>query len=249
MMKLYGGGSPNAQKIVLMLEELGLPFNLIKVDVYSGEQYSPAFLALNPIGKYPVLIDEEGDAAGQPIFESCAILIYLAETYGPELLAKTGAARWETLEWLMAQAAWVGPMLGQHTYFRIQPSEAGSHAATRYRDQAQHVFEVLDRHLCTREWLAAGRYTIADVATYPWVGSLTGLGFDWKDYRSLHSWFERLSARPAAIRLAAFRDRIFSALPAVLPEAGINRLYQRVTGPKIDYRVLFGTSVNDDRPL
>src|SRR3546814_6395429 len=92
-MKLYGGGSPNAQKIVLMLEELGLAFDLIKVDVYGGEQYSPAFLALNPIGKYPVLIDGEGAAAGQPIFESCAILIYLAETYGPELLPKTGAAR------------------------------------------------------------------------------------------------------------------------------------------------------------
>src|SRR3546814_13104084 len=83
-MKLYGGGSPNAQKIVLMLEELGLAFALIKVDVYGGEQYSPAFLALNPIGKYPVLIDGEGAAAGQPIFESCALLIYLAETYGPD---------------------------------------------------------------------------------------------------------------------------------------------------------------------
>src|SRR3546814_20784452 len=83
---------------------------------------------------------------------------------------------------------------------------------------------------------------IAEVATSPWGGSLTGLGFDWNDYPSLHAWFERLSARPAAIRLAAFRDRILSAIPAVLPEAGINQLYQRVTGPKIDYRVLFGTS-------
>src|SRR3546814_15862020 len=103
----------------------------------------------------------------------------------------------------MAQAAWVGPMLGQHTYFRIQPSEAGSHAATRYRDQARRVFEVLDSHLSTRDWLAAGRYTIADVATYPCVGSLTVLGFYWNDYPSLHAWFERLSSRPAAFRLAA----------------------------------------------
>lgn len=246
-MKLYGGGSPNAQKIVLMLEELGLPFDLIKVDVYAGEQFSPAFLTLNPIGKYPVLVDEKGADAGQPIFESCAILIYLAETYGPELLAKTGAARWETLQWLMAQAAWVGPMLGQHTYFRIQPGEGGSHAAVRYRDQAQRVFEVLDKHLLARKWLAANQYTIADVATYPWIGSLAGLGFDWADYPSLHSWFERISARPAAIRLAAFRDRIFNAMPAELPEAGINRLYQRVNGPKIDYGVLFGVSETDER--
>src|SRR3546814_4112712 len=110
----------------------------------------------------------------------------------------------------------------------LQPSEAGSHAATRYRDQARRVFEVLDRHLSTRDWLAAGRYTIADVATYPWVGSLTGLGFDWNDYPSLHAWFERLSARPAAIRLAAFRDRILSAIPAVLHEAGIDRKSTRL---------------------
>src|SRR3546814_19706358 len=114
-MKLYGGGSPNAQKIVLMLEELGLAFDLIKVDVYGGEQYSPAFLALNPIGKYPVLIDGEGAAAGQPIFESCEILIYLDETYGPALLQINGAARQEELEWLMEQAAGFGQMLGQNT--------------------------------------------------------------------------------------------------------------------------------------
>src|SRR3546814_11230606 len=105
-----------------MLAELGLAFDLIKVDVYGGEQYSPAFLALNPIGKYPVLIDGEGAAAGQPIFESCAILIYLAATYGPELLPKTGAARWEALEWLLAQADWVGPLLGQDPSFPIHPS-------------------------------------------------------------------------------------------------------------------------------
>lgn len=244
-MKLYGGGSPNAQKIVLMLEELRLPFDLVKVDVYGGQQYSSEFLALNPIGKYPVLVDENEAAVGQPIFESCAILIYLAETYGPEMLPRAGAARWETLEWLMAQAAWVGPMLGQHTYFRIQPSEAGSHAAKRYRDQARRVFEVLDRHLFTRDWLAAGRYTIADVATYPWVGSLAGLGFDWSDYPSLLGWFDRISDRPAAQRVAAFRDRILSALPAELPEEGINLLYQRADGPKVDYGVLFGGSVDN----
>src|SRR3546814_15686854 len=104
-------------------------------------------------------------------------------------------------------------MLGRHTYFRIQPSEAGSHAATRYRDQARRVFEVLDRHLSTRDWLAAGRYTIADVATYPWVGSPTGLGFDWTHYPSLHARFERRSDRSAAIRFARFRVRLFSDIP------------------------------------
>src|SRR3546814_14186826 len=104
-------------------------------------------------------------------------------------------------------------MLGQHTMFRIQPSEAGSHAATRYRDQARRVFEVLDRHLSTRDWLEAGRYTIAVVAFYPWVGSLTGLGFDWNDYPSVHAWFERFFSRPAALLLAAFHVRNLSAIP------------------------------------
>src|SRR3546814_11721287 len=97
------------------------------------------------------------------------------------LQPKPAAARWEAREWLMAQVSWVGPMLCQHTYFRIQPSEAGSHAATRYRDQARRVFEVLYRHLSTRDWLAAGRNTIADLATYLWGGSRIGLGFGWND--------------------------------------------------------------------
>ena len=247
MMKLYGGGSPNGQKVVLMLEELGLRFDLITVDVYAGEQYSPDFLALNPIGKYPVLVDQNEASGGEPIFESCAILIYLAETYGPELLPARGAARWEALEWLMAQASWVGPMLGQHTYFRIQPSEAGSHAATRYHDQAQRVFQVLDTHLSTRDWLASGQYTIADVATYPWVWALAALGFKWIDYPWLQRWYDRVSGRPAAKRLAVFRDRMFSAVPAELPEAGVDQLYQRAGGPTIDYRVLFGASADDGR--
>lgn len=240
MIELYGGVSPNAIKILLMLEELELPYKLHNVRVMQGEQYSPDFLALNPLGKYPVIVDHEGAGVDQPIFESGAILMYLAETYGAQFLPASGPDRWETLKWLMVQMSWVGPMIGQHAHFRVQPSEAGSYAATRYSTIAQRVCEILNDRLKNGEWLAGGQYTIADMATFPWINIGVNFGFDWLAYPTLVAWRERIAARPAAIRaLAAVADLNKSfAADGPRNEEDLNKFFMRKGGPAVDYGVL-----------
>ena len=239
MIELYGGGSPNAMKVVLMLEELGLPYHLTDVKIMNGDQYAPEFLKLNPIAKYPVMVDPQGAGPDQPIFESGAILIYLAETYRPELMPASGPARWETLKWLMAQVAWVGPMFGQLVHFRIHPSEAGSYAATRYRNQVARIIEVLDGELAKRPWLAGEHYSIADIATWPWVAMLPNMGFDWADRPALKAWHDRIAERPAAAAVAEVRAELMrnSAL-ARSDEQALNRLFLRESGPKTDYSTI-----------
>ncbi len=240
MIELYGGISPNAIKILLMLEELELPYKLHNVRVMQGEQYLPHFLALNPLGKYPVIIDHDGAGPDQPIFESGAILMYLAETYGAQLLPASGSERWSTLEWLMVQVSWVGPMLGQNTHFHIQPSEAASYAASRYRTIALRVCEVLDIRLKNNEWLAGGRYTIADIATFPWINPGINVGFDWTDYPTLLAWRERIAKRPAALRAMVAVAELSKTFVEDGPrnEEDVNRFFMRTGGPTVDYGVL-----------
>jgi GST-like protein len=240
MIDLYGGVSPNAIKILLMLEELDLPYRLHNIRVMQGEQYSPDFLALNPLGKYPVIIDHDGAGPEQPIFESGAILMYLAETYAPRFLPASGPDRWETLKWLMVQMSWVGPMIGQHAHFRVQPSEAGSYAATRYRNIALRVCETLDERLKGREWLAGDVYTIADMATFPWINPSVNFGFDWEAYETLLAWRARIAARPASIRALAAVAELTKTFVEDGPrgEDDLNRFFLRQGGPTVDYSVL-----------
>lgn len=233
MIELYGGGSPNAAKISLMLEEIGRPYVMRAVRVLRGDQFTPEFLALNPLGKYPVILDPEG-APGQPIFESGVILTYLAETYAPALLPPSGPARWETLKWLTVQTAWVGPMMGQHAHFRAQPSEKGGYAATRYRTLGDRIFRTLDDRLRAQEWLAGAHYSIADIATYPWVNMLPNYEFDFADYPALKDWRDRIAARPAAIRAAEAQAKLAASVTdgAARDEHDINRFYGRTAGPE-----------------
>jgi len=239
MIDLYGGSSPNAMKVVLMLEELQLPYTLIEVNAFRGEQYSPEFLKLNPLGKYPVIIDRTGAAPGQPIFESGAILQYLAETYDKTgLLPKSGPARWEVLQWLTVQVAWVGPMLGQHVHFRIHPSEAGGYAAARYRNLAARVFEVLDGRLSMHPYLAGANYSIADIATFPWTRVLRSLGFSWATYPHLKKWFDAIAARPAAISTERCYKRLASAMAFPASEEDLNRFFGRSGGPDVHFEML-----------
>lgn len=240
MIELYGGISPNAIKISLMLEELELPYKLHNVRVMQGEQYSPHFLALNPLAKYPVIVDHDGAGPDQPIFESGAILMYLAETYGSRLLPVSGPERWDTLKWLMVQVSWVGPMLGQHAHFRVHPSEAGSYAASRYRAIALRICEVLNARLQNNEWLAGGCYSVADIATFPWINPGVNFGFNWTDYPNLLAWRERIAARPATLRalvaVAEFSKTFVEDGPR--SEEDLNRFFLRTGGPAVDYGVL-----------
>lgn len=240
MIRLFGGGSPNAMKIVLMLEELALPYTLIRVKALRGEQFSPEFLKLNPIAKYPVIVDEEGAGPDQPIFESGAILIYLAETYGQQFLARSGEERWETLKWLIAQVAWVGPMLGQHNHFLLHETERGSYASARYRQQAERVYHVLDDRLKDRPFLAGDRYTIADIATYAWGGYVARHGFKLTDYPSLARWSAQIAQRPAAQRTAKVNAEIVASFHEESPRGpeDVNRFFGRIDGPPATFSAL-----------
>jgi GST-like protein len=179
---LYGVGSPNVRKVGLMLEELGLSYELRFVPVFKGEQFTPEFLAMNPLGKVPVLVDP---ALGEPLFESGAILFYLAERHGKFLPAE-GAARYQVMQWLMVQMANIGPMFGQLTHFRFAlGAGAQPYAEGRYAEQARRLYQLLDDRLRTREWIAGSSYSIADMATYHWSTYLEKHGFDPKNYPSL----------------------------------------------------------------
>jgi GST-like protein len=193
VIELFGMGSPNVRKVGIMLEEVGLDYVLRHVAVFRGDQFDPVFLALNPLGKVPVLIDHTR-APGTPIYESGAILFYLAETYGA-LLPTGGFARYEIMEWLMVQMSAIGPMFGQHNHFRLLGAQADPYAAARYRTQAKLLYRRLDERLSIREWIAGEAYSIADIAIYPWSLYLEQHGFDPAVHSSLIRWRDSIGAR------------------------------------------------------
>jgi GST-like protein len=203
MIDLYGMASPNVLKIAIMLEELELPYRYHLVDVLTGDNRDPAFLAMNPLGKVPVIVDRTRPGLEQAIFESGAILIYLAETYGSDLLPVPGPARWEVLKWLMVQLSLAGPMLGQLNHFQLVSAESNSYAGNRYRDQAANVYRVFDTRLGEVPWLGGASYSIADIAMYPWAGYLARHGFSSLEHPHLVSWRDKLDERPAVKRAVA----------------------------------------------
>ena len=172
MIELYTHATPNGHKVSIALEELGLPYRLQLVDLQREQQFTPQFLAINPNNKIPAIVDPDGPG-GRPItvWESGAILIYLAEKTGSTLLPRDGAARYATLQWLMFQMAGVGPMMGQAGHFTLYAKERVPYGIERYTNESRRLLGVMDRQLAASPWLAGEDYSIADIATFPWTNS------------------------------------------------------------------------------
>jgi GSH-dependent disulfide-bond oxidoreductase len=199
MIELHTWGTPNGRKISIMLEECGLPYSVHKVDISKGEQYKSEFLKISPNNRIPAIIDLEGPG-GRPIslFESGAILIYLAEKTG-KFLPQDGPARYDVLQWLMWQMGGVGPMSGQAAYFRNYTKEKIEHAINRYTNEVNRLYGVLDTRLKDSEFMA-GAYSTADMATYPWVIVHANLGQTLDDFPHIKRCFGTIQARPAVVR-------------------------------------------------
>jgi GST-like protein len=203
MIELYTQATPNGHKVSILLEELGLPYRIHRVDLVKDEQFSPAFLAINPNSKIPAIVDPDGPD-GQPIsvWESGAILIYLAEKTGSALLPTTPRERYATLQWLMFQMAGVGPMFGQAGHFTLYAKEQVPYGIERYSNEAKRILGVMDGQLGRHRYLAGGHYSIADIATFPWTASalrIPTIG-SLDPWPNVVRWRTELGGRPAVQR-------------------------------------------------
>lgn len=195
-MLLYGMSSPNVRKVVIALEEMGLSYDLRRVRVFRGEQFGEEIIALNPMAKVPVLSDPEGPAGEVPLFESGAILLYLAETYAPAFLPSSGSERYDVLRWLFMQVANVGPALGNHSHFRGNADD-NAYAAARFRRMAAQAYRALDRRLEVAPYVGGQAYSIADMAVYPWARYYRRHGMGTTECPNLIEWTDRIAQRPA----------------------------------------------------
>jgi GST-like protein len=200
MIDLYTWPTPNGHKVHIALEELGLDYRVQPINIGQGDQFGEAFLKISPNNKIPAIIDHDGPG-GEPVslFESGAILLYLAEKTG-ELMPADPRARLETLEWLMFQMGGLGPMLGQAHHFRQYAPESIDYAIDRYTNEAARLYGVLDGRLADRAWLAGGMYTIADIACFPWIRPYENQGQSLGEYPHLKRWFDAIAERPAVER-------------------------------------------------
>ena len=197
---LYYWPTPNGWKITIFLEEVDLPYNVVPVDIAAGDQYEPEFLKISPNNKMPAIIDPEGpDGAPITLFESGAILIYLADKT-ERFFPQTPRERYAVLQWLMFQMGHVGPMLGQAHHFRLYAPEKIPYAVERYTNEAARLYRVIDRRLAETTFFAGDEYTIADMAIFPWLRSHENQGQTLDDYPSLKRWYEGMEARPAIRR-------------------------------------------------
>jgi GST-like protein len=200
MITLYTWTTPNGRKASIALEELGLPYRVVPIDITRQAQFAPEFLALNPNNRIPVIVDPEGpDGAPITVIESGAILLYLAEKTG-RLLPAVARARSEAIQWLMFQMGNVGPMLGQaHHFLRFAP-EVIPYAIDRYSKEAARLYGVLNARLADRPWLAGAGYSVADIATFPWIARHDWQSIDLARYPAVKRWFDAMQARPAVQR-------------------------------------------------
>lgn len=201
MIELYGMSSPNVLKVILALEELELPYVLHRIDIWAQEQFTDEFRALNPNSKVPVIVDRsDADAAPLTVFESGAILLYLAERHG-RLLPPDLRERTTVVQWLMLQMSSIGPMFGQSNHFRLSAPAGNDYAVARYVSEVRRLYEVLETRLSDSVWLGGPDYSIADVATWPWAALYAKPnGVVLEHLPSVMRWVETIKARPATKR-------------------------------------------------
>ncbi|MEO6824940.1 MAG: glutathione binding-like protein [Nitrosospira sp.] len=199
MIELHSSPTPNGQKLMIMLEETGVEWKHIDVNIGIGEQFTPEHLKLSPNNKIPAIVDTEGPGGGPyPMMESGAILFYLAEKTG-KFLPKDARKRYDTMQWLFFQMAHVGPMFGQANHFNGKSMD-NPYARDRYNNESLRLYRVLDNRLGTSQWLACDEYTIADIATYPWCKGHKDRGIDKTAFPNFMRWFESVEWRPAVQR-------------------------------------------------
>ncbi len=195
MIDLYYWPTPNGWKISIMLEEVGLPYNLIPVNIGAGDQFKPDFLKISPNNRMPAIVDHEAEGGPLSVFESGAILVYLAEKTG-KFMPSDVRGRFEVQQWLFWQMGGLGPMAGQLGHFKIYAPEKLPYAITRYTNEYNRLLGVLDRRLADRSYLA-GDYSIADIASWPWVRAYQNFEMYLDDFPNVKRWFETIGERPA----------------------------------------------------
>ncbi len=208
MIELYTWPTPNGHKVHIMLEETGLEYEVHPIDITAGDQFSEDFLKFSPNNKMPAIIDRQGpEKHPLPLFESGAILLYLAEKTG-YFLPQDPTGRYRTIQWLMWQMGGLGPMLGQAHHFRKYAPEHIHYAYDRYTNEAKRLYGVMERRLSEAPYLAGEHYTIADIASFPWTRSHENQGVDLNDYPNVKRWYEAIDGRSAVQRgLAVLADR------------------------------------------
>jgi GSH-dependent disulfide-bond oxidoreductase len=204
MIDVYSWPTPNGHKVHIMLEEcgqrLGRDWQVHPINIGKNDQFEPGFLKISPNNKIPALTDPNGPD-GKPIslFESGAILVYLASKYG-KFLPASDRQKFEVLQWLMFQMGGVGPMLGQAHHFRLYAPEKIDYAIQRYTNEAKRLYSVMDKRLSQNAYLGGKAYSVADIAVFPWLRSWQNQGIDWADHPHLKAWFDRIAERPAVKR-------------------------------------------------
>ena len=225
MIDLYYWTTPNGHKITLFLEETGLPYTIHPINIGKGEQFQPEFLKISPNNRIPAIVDQAPAGGGAPIsiFESGAILLYLAEKTGLFIPADL-RGRVQVLEWLFWQMGGLGPMAGQNHHFSGYAPEPIPYAIERYVKETNRLYGVLDRRLADRPFVAGSDYTIADMACYPWIVPHERQGQKLEDFPNLQRWFEAIAARPATVR-AYQKAKEINTSPSVSDEASRRILF------------------------
>lgn len=204
MIDLHYWTTPNGHKITMFLEETGLPYRIIPVNIAAGDQFKPHFLSVSPNNRIPAIVDHEPEGGGAPvsIFESGAILLYLADKTG-RLIPTDLRGRVEASQWLFWQMAGLGPMAGQNHHFTQYAPDKIPYAINRYVNETNRLYGVLNKRLADRDYVAGPEYTIADIATYPWIVPHERQRQNLNDFPHLKRWFDEIAARPATIRAYA----------------------------------------------